>query len=378
MDFVSGKWARTLVLLPLVAAMASCGLPRSGPNKREILSGSVQKNGDTFVVPVTHSVAVIASRNVPIGFGTSFRKAGLVGSDTIHAGDKLALRIWENVDQGLMANKAAPVTPLTDIQVDGDGFIFVPYAGRVKAAGNSPDELRRIITEKLAEQTPDPQVEVVRGAGDGSTVSVTGDIGAQGVYPIERPTRTLSAMIARAGGVSVDPQVAQVTVTRGSKSGTARLKDIYEDPAMDIGLRPGDIILVQADPRSYTSLGALGAQTRVKFTSAKLTAVEALAQVGGLQTNFADPTGVFVMRDERADIANALLGRSDLTGTQRVAYVLNLTEPDGLFNARDFQIRDGDTLYVTEAPYVQWQKTLAVLTGATSTANSLNSAATGK
>lgn len=358
--------------------MASCGLPRSGPNKREILSGSVQKNGDTFVVPVTHSVAVIASRNVPIGFGTSFRKAGLVGSDTIHAGDKLALRIWENVDQGLMANKAAPVTPLTDIQVDGDGFIFVPYAGRVKAAGNSPDELRRIITEKLAEQTPDPQVEVVRGAGDGSTVSVTGDIGAQGVYPIERPTRTLSAMIARAGGVSVDPQVAQVTVTRGSKSGTARLKDIYEDPAMDIGLRPGDIILVQADPRSYTSLGALGAQTRVKFTSAKLTAVEALAQVGGLQTNFADPTGVFVMRDERADIANALLGRSDLTGTQRVAYVLNLTEPDGLFNARDFQIRDGDTLYVTEAPYVQWQKTLAVLTGATSTANSLNSAATGK
>lgn len=378
MIIVGNKWARSLVLLSLVAAMGSCGLPRSGPTKKELLASSVQHNGDTFIVPVTHNVAMIASKSVPIGFGDSFRKAGLVGSDAIHAGDKLALRIWENVDQGLMANKGAPVTPLTDIQVDGEGFIFVPYAGRVKAAGNSPEELRRIITEKLAEQTPDPQVEVVRGAGDGSTVSVTGDIGAQGVYPIERPTRSLSAMIARAGGVAVDPQVAQVTVTRGARSGTARLKDIYQNPAMDIALRPGDIILVQADPRSYTSLGALGAQTRVKFTSASLTAVEALAQVGGLQTNFADPTGVFVMRDERADVANAILGRSDLKGTQRVAYVLNLTEPDGLFNARDFQIRDGDTLYVTEAPYVQWQKTLAVLTGATATANSLNSAATGK
>jgi hypothetical protein len=30
-------------------------------------------------------------------------------------------------------------------------------------------------------------------------------------------------------------------------------------------------------------------------------------------------------------------------------YVLDLTEPDGMFNARDFAIRDGDTVYVTEA-----------------------------
>jgi mannose/cellobiose epimerase-like protein (N-acyl-D-glucosamine 2-epimerase family) len=43
--------------------------------------------------------------------------------------------------------------------------------------------------------------------------------------------------------------------------------------------------------------------------------------------------------------------------------VLNLTEPTGLFEARDFQIRDGDTLYVTEAPFVQWQKTLGAITG---------------
>ena len=44
-------------------------------------------------------------------------------------------------------------------------------------------------------------------------------------------------------------------------------------------------------------------------------------------------------------------------------YVLNLTEHNGLFLARDFVIRDGDTLYVTEAPYAQWTKTLTILTG---------------
>jgi polysaccharide export outer membrane protein len=58
-----------------------------------------------------------------------------------------------------------------------------------------------------------------------------------------------------------------------------------------------------------------------------------------------------------------VLGRDDLTGAQRFVYVLDLTQPNGVFQAKDFAIRDGDLLYVTEAPYVQWQKTLSALTG---------------
>ena len=53
--------------------------------------------------------------------------------------------------------------------------------------------------------------------------------------------------------------------------------------------------------------------------------------------------------------------------------MLDLTEPTGLFEARDFQIRDGDTLYVTEAPFVQWQKTLGAITGTAGAADNLAS-----
>jgi polysaccharide export outer membrane protein len=80
---------------------------------------------------------------------------------------------------------------------------------------------------------------------------------------------------------------------------------------------------------------------------------------------------VFVLRDESEAIARAVLGKPELIGDQRIVYVLNLTEPTGLFEARDFQIRDGDTLYVTEAPYVQWQKTLGAITGSTAVASNL-------
>jgi polysaccharide export outer membrane protein len=53
--------------------------------------------------------------------------------------------------------------------------------------------------------------------------------------------------------------------------------------------------------------------------------------------------------------------------------VLNLTEPNGMFHARDFAIRDEDTVYVTEAPFVAWQKTLAGLTGTVSAASTVSS-----
>ncbi|WP_406721682.1 MULTISPECIES: polysaccharide biosynthesis/export family protein [Thioclava] len=365
-----------LVLSALVFSVAACALPRSGPNKREIFAGSVMRKGDAFIVSVNDHVARATAVQPALGFSSSFRNAGVLGSDTINAGDTLSLTIWENVDDGLLVQQGTNATQLTEVQVDGAGYIFVPYAGRIKAAGNTPDGLRRLITEKLDAQTPDPQVAVSRVAGDGSTVSLTGAIGGQGVYAIERPTRTLSAMIARAGGVSINPDIAKITVTRkNGQSGTVWLSDLYDNPQMDIALRNGDKILVEQDTRAFTALGATGTQARVPFETKTLSALEAIATVGGLQTQTADPTGVFVFRNEPQEIARAVLGRDDLVGDQRMVYVLNLTEPNGMFMARDFAIRDGDTVYVTEAPYVQWSKTLSALTGSLGPVNTISNLA---
>ena len=372
MKLMATKGARYLALVALVATVAACGLPRSGPNKREIYSSSELKLGDAFVVSVNDHVTRATGVVPALGFGQAFLGAGVVGSDTINPGDTLGLTVFENVNDGLLASQGQKVSALTEVQVDGSGFIFVPYAGRIKAAGNSPEELRQAITAKLDTQTPDPQVQVTRLAGNGSTVSVVGGVGGQGIYPIERPTRTLSAMLARAGGVVIQPKIAQITVIRGSQQGKIWLQDLYKYPQFDIALRGGDRILVEEDTRAFTALGATGTQNRVPFDSQNLSALEAIAQVGGLSSNLADPTGFFIFRNEPAEIANSVLGRSDLIGDQRCVYVLDLTEPTGMFMARDFVIRDGDTVYVTEAPFVQWQKTISAVTGSLNTANSVN------
>ncbi|QYK43170.1 MAG: polysaccharide biosynthesis/export family protein [Paracoccaceae bacterium] len=370
--------ARGAVLFALVLGVAGCGLPRSGPNKAEIFKGSVLKEGDAFIVTVNPRVTRATSVLPALGFGSNFRNAGVVGSDLISPGDTLALTVFENVkDDPLLGNTGQRVSVLETVQVDGSGFIFVPYAGRIKAAGNTPEALRQAISRKLDAQTPDPQVTVQRVAGDGSTVSVSGAVGGQGVYPIERPTRMLSAMLARAGGVAIEPASAIVRVTRGGHTGQIWLEDLYANPALDIALRPGDRIIVERDTRAFVALGATGAQNRIPFETQALSAIEAIATVGGLNTSLADPTGVFVFRNEPAEIANQVLGRNDLQGDQRMVYVLDLTQPTGMFEARDFLIRDGDTVYVTEAPFVQWQKTLSAITGTAGAASTISDIGSG-
>lgn len=366
---------RLLVLGALVFTLAACGLPRSGPNKREIFAGSVQRQGDAFVVSVNDQVARATAVAPAFGFSEAFKNAGSLGSDVIRPGDTLGLTVWENVEDGLLVGTGQNAAVLEEVQVDGAGFIFIPYAGRIRAAGNTPEQLRGIITRQLDTQTPDPQVQIRRLAGDGSTISVVGGVAAQGVYPIERPTRTLTAMIARAGGVTVTQEIAQITVLRGDRSEKIWLEDLYRNPRLDIALRPGDRIVIEEDTRAFTALGATGQQNRVPFTAQTLSAIEAIAQVGGLNANLADPTGVFIFRNEPEEIARQILGRGDLTGAQRFVYVLDLTQPLGMFNARDFVIRDQDTVYVTEAPFATWDKTVASLTGSLSAANAISNAA---
>ncbi|MBE3637134.1 polysaccharide biosynthesis/export family protein [Mangrovicoccus sp. HB182678] len=362
--------------MTLGAAVAGCGLPRSGPSKSEVMNSSVQRNGSAYVVLTSRGIAKAANYAPALGFSSGFRSTGVVGSDTIRAGDTLGLTIWENVDQGILSATGAP-TPLNSVQVDGDGYIFVPYAGRIRAAGLTPEQLRNTITNSLQMQTPDPQVMVAREAGDGATVSVAGSVGAQGVYPIERPTRTLSSMLAQAGGLTIESEIAQVTVLRGDQRGTIWFNSLFQAPQNDIALRGGDRILVEADKRSYTALGATGAQTRINFNSQELTAMEALAQVGGLQSNTADPTGIFVLREEPESVARVVTGDPALYGPQQVVYVLNLTSGEGLFVAKDFQIRNDDTIYVTEAPWAQFNKAMSTFFGSLNTAASSQQLATG-
>jgi polysaccharide export outer membrane protein len=342
----------------LVLALSGCGLPRSGPTKNEVFRSSVQKEGNAYIIPVTEAVTSTVNVGTRTSFGPNFRTASAIDVDALRPGDKLIITVYENVEAGVLGTAGVP-SVLSEVEVDQRGFVFVPYAGLIRASGRTTDALRIRITNELAAATPDPQVSVARAVGNGATVSVIGT-NAQGVYPLDRSVTHLSGMIALAGGVASDSGATKVTVIRNGQRGSIWLDDLYERPNQDIHLRNGDRVVVQTDRRSFAILGATGGQGLVDFPKPELDVMEAIAYAGGLNVNIADPTGVFVLRDEDAIISRALTGVAT-NSTQRVAYVVDLTKPNGLFIARDFQIKDGDTVYVTEAPYAQFSRILSTL-----------------
>ncbi|MEX3014340.1 polysaccharide biosynthesis/export family protein [Gymnodinialimonas hymeniacidonis] len=382
MTLSASRIARIGALVTCVVAVGACDvlsrvLPSAGPTRNQIFAGSVQREGDAFVVEVNQRVTAATSLVPALGFPSSLTNAGVSNTDVIRPGDQITLTIFENVSDGLLAGEGQNASQLTTLQVDNSGFIFIPYAGRIRAAGNTPEQLREVITRNLDEQTPDPQVIVQREAGNGSTVVVTGDVGTTGIFPIEQPTRTLSGMLAAAGGATVSTEIARVTLVRGGHTGTVWYEDIFRDPSVDIALRGDDRILVEEDSRQFTALGATGAQTIVPFESQVISAIDAIASVGGLNPSLADPTGVFVLRNEPEELAELVLGRDDLTGTQRMIYVLDLTAPTGMFEARDFVIRDGDTVYVTSAPITQFNNAISALTGTLTSVGGVTDAVNG-
>ena len=355
----------------MLLALGACGLPRSGPSTSEILAGSVENGGQTNIVYVDDRVARVATVETPLGFSRTFLNAGAISVDRIRAGDILSITIWENVENGLLVALGASSTTLNKIQVDQLGNIFVPYAGVVRASGRTPEELRIDITQLLARQTPDPQIEVRREAGEAAVVNVVGGVNGQGVYALSAANRRLTSVLAVAGGVTTDAAGTKITVQRGGESGSVWLRDLYANPENDINLRAHDRIIVEKDQRYFSVLGASSGQTRVDFLSRTPNVVDALSAVSGLNGQVADPRGIFIFRMEPAEIANAVLETDEFTTPQRVAYVIDLTKEESIFTAQSFSIRDRDTVYVTEAPFVSWSRVLETIAGTVNTIDSI-------
>ena len=131
-------------------------------------------------------------------------------------------------------------------RVEVDGTINFPYVGRIKAAGTTEDALARIIEKRLAARqiVTDPHV-LVEVTNFGTQVSVQGQVGAPGVYTIDRTTN-LSQALARAGGLR--DIAGTVLLRRHGREMRYNGKDLMT------GKINGDAILVQNNDEIYVDL----------------------------------------------------------------------------------------------------------------------------
>jgi polysaccharide export outer membrane protein len=86
------------------------------------------------------------------------------------------------------------------LEVSDTGSINFPLLGEIRAAGETPQELARELTSKLAaDYLQHPVVTVLLKENNSQRVTVSGAINNPGIYPIKGPT-SLMEVVALAGG----------------------------------------------------------------------------------------------------------------------------------------------------------------------------------
>jgi polysaccharide export outer membrane protein len=343
--------------------LTGCGLPRGGPVQQEVLRSAGSETAGFGVVAVQRSnLAKVAQWPHLSTLSTSGWPQGGKGSGTseiIAAGDHISMTVWESDDSPLLTELNKKSVTIPDMTVTPKGTIFVPYVGEVEVAGQSPDHARATVQEKLTAALSSPQVQLGVTPGRQNTVDLVGGVNRAGSYPLPDRNFSVLSLLSQGGGVPPGLRNPQLRLLRGTKTYGISVHKLLAEPQLDAVLRGGDKVIVEEDRRYFLSLGAAVLQNQIHFPQDDMSALDAVALIGGIAPVRANPKAILIMRDYPA---SALRRDGSGPDQERMVFTLDLTSADGLFSAREFQIEPKDVVLVTESP-INGLRTLIGLLG---------------
>jgi polysaccharide export outer membrane protein len=168
-------------------------------------------------------------------------KANLVLADTVNyflqPGDVLSVSVWKEEDLQQL------------LLVRPDGGISFPLVGDIQASGKTVEDVRQIITRKLAQLIPDVQVSVALQELNGNLIYVVGKVNRPGVFPFSKNVDVLQAL-GMAGGATAFAALNDIKVLRRQSGKLKSIQFRYNDMEkgknlqQNIILQSGDTVLV--------------------------------------------------------------------------------------------------------------------------------------
>ena len=357
----------------LTVGCGSLLLPASGPNSIVVRAGAPSDGPPYGLVKLTPHVIKILEEYGPLTLSATFGDRRPPPEIHFGIGDIVSVTIFEAAAGGLFIPTEAGVRPgnfvtLPNQPIDTKGFISVPYAGLVPAAGKTPSQVDQEIVDRIKNRAIEPQAVVALVTQNTSLITVIGEVNNQfqptGRIAAQPAGERLLDVITRAGGIKDQGQDLWVVLERHGKRAAVPFGSLIYEPGNNIWAWPADTIYLYKEPQTYLAFGASGQQGEFQFSAGpqssawRMTLAEGVATAGGLLDVQADPGSVFLYRREPRELAEKLgVDCSKMPGpTVPVVYNVSFADPAGYFLATRFQMRNKDVIFAANAQSVDISK----------------------
>lgn len=278
--------------------------------------------------------------------------------------DILTITVWEHPELTIPAGEFRSADTAGNT-VGEDGTIFYPYAGVIKAAGKTVEEIRDELTRKLSQYIEQVQLDVRVTAYRSQRVYVVGEVTTPGIQTVKDIPLTVLEAINSSGGLTPEADARNIVLTRDGKPYQVNLLSLYEggDIRQNIPLQGGDVLNVpDRQLNKIFVFGEISAATTGSGSSAlpggsqstrsrslymskgRMTLAEALSDAGGMSQEFADTARVFVFRGG--------------LGKPRIFH-LNAHSPDAMILADRFPMQPRDVVFVDRQEGMRWNQIIA-------------------
>lgn len=251
-----------------------------------------------------------------VGTG-AWAQAGAANEYRLGAGDVIRINVYQNADLTL------------ETRIGEAGNVSYPLLGSVKLGGLTVPQAEKAIADGLLRGNflKQPQVSIQVTQVRGNQVSVLGQVGRPGRFPLEVADMRLSDLLATAGGIG--PMGADTLTLVGTRNGQTFRKEV-DLPSLfrgdrredDVFVQNGDVLYVDRAPQIFI-YGEVQRPGALRLERG-MTLMQALATGGGL-TQRGTEKGLRVHR-------KAPDGKTQIV------------QP-----AMDDLLRDGDVVYVRES-----------------------------
>ncbi|WP_290954194.1 polysaccharide biosynthesis/export family protein [Fibrobacter sp.] len=260
--------------------------------------------------------------------------------------DMVQVVVWEHPELTSPMGQYQPAGQ----RVTTDGMLFYPYAGEIKAAGLTAQELRTEITKRLSDKIlNDPQVDVRVTGYNSLKAFISGAVNKPGFVPFNEMPMTIPNAIAAVGGFAEEADPSLLQLRRGDKVYSINYLEAFRTnlPLDRILLKPDDQIFVpalsetQKENRVYV-MGEVARTGIVNVNQGKLSLVEALATSGGLNASTASARLIYVIRN---------------TSETRIdVFHLDAKNAMALAMAERFNLNARDIVYVDASGIATWNR----------------------